>query len=162
MPDYLRGVIPMKIGELAGATGLTAKTIRFYEGAGLLPPPARTASGYRAYGSADLERVDFIRKAKQMGLSLDEIKEILGVHHRNEPTCEHVRSLLDAKLLQVDNILKNLQGFRRELAGLRERVEAIADCRPSGGRICGIIEDSSFGSSGEALTRIRSSVRVGK
>ncbi|MEE9284374.1 MAG: MerR family transcriptional regulator, partial [Dehalococcoidia bacterium] len=62
----------MRIGELAEKTGLSAKTIRFYESARLLPDPGRTASGYRAYRNRDSERLVFIRKAKRMGLSLAE------------------------------------------------------------------------------------------
>ena len=59
----------MKIGELAGATGLTPKTIRFYEAEGLIPDPPRTASGYRAYTEPDVARLGFIVKAKRLGLS---------------------------------------------------------------------------------------------
>ncbi len=64
----------MKIGELAKETGLTAKTIRFYEGIQLLDDPGRTESGYRQYGAEDVERLEFIKKAKRLGLSLDEIR----------------------------------------------------------------------------------------
>ena len=90
----------MKIGELAKATGVTAKTIRFYEEEGLLPKPARTLSGYRKYGPEDAGRLEFIHKSKRLGLSLQEIKGILQLHDRSEPTCTHVRSLLDEKVDQ--------------------------------------------------------------
>ena len=63
----------MKIGQLAESTGLTPKTIRFYESERLLPAPARTYGSYRAYGPGDVERLDFIRRAKRLGLSLDEL-----------------------------------------------------------------------------------------
>ena len=88
----------MKIGQLASATGLTAKTIRFYEGEGLIPDPPRTHSGYRTYADSDVTRLEFILKAKRLGLSLDEIKGILRLHDRSEPTCMHVRALLEEKV----------------------------------------------------------------
>ncbi len=66
----------MKIGELARATGTNAKTIRFYEAYGLMPDPPRTTSGYRSYSAESVSRLDFILKAKRLGLSLH---EILGI-----------------------------------------------------------------------------------
>ncbi len=84
----------MKIGELARATGVTAKTIRFYEAEGLLPKPQRTYSGYRMYSLEDARRLEFIRKAKRLGLSLGDVRGVLQLHDRSEPTCVHVRSLL--------------------------------------------------------------------
>ena len=130
----------LKIGELAKATGVTPKTIRFYEGEGLLADPGRTSSGYRIYLHKDIERLEFILKAKRLGLSVEEIKGILGLHDRDEPTCVHVRHLLDEKLAQVDKALADLKVFREELVKLRNNAQGLVDCRPSGGRICGIIE----------------------
>ena len=130
----------MTIGELAKATGLNPKTIRFYEAGGLLRAPARTSSGYRLYNATDVTRLQFILKAKRLGLSLEEVGGILRLHDRSEPTCVHVRSLIDEKLAQVDRVLKDLREFRAEIVGLRERAGSLVDCRPSGGRICGIIE----------------------
>lgn len=144
----------MKIGQLAKSTGLTPKTIRFYESERLLPPPARTYGGYRTYGPEDVERVDFIRKAKRLGLSLDEIRSVLQLHDLRESTCGHVRSLLDAKLVQVEAALSDLRDFHRELSRLRESAGALEDCQPSGGRICGIIEDAGLKVSGRALAWI--------
>ena len=142
----------MKIGELAKATGLNPKTIRFYEQQGLLPEPDRTSSGYRQYGSGDIERLDFILKAKQLGLSLEDIKGILRLHDREEATCLHVRSLLDEKLAQIDAVLNDLQKFRSEIVSLRETSGDLIDCRPSGGRICGIIEGANMAANGRRLS----------
>ena len=141
----------MKIGELAKATGLTTKTIRFYEGQELLREPPRTLSGYREYGPQDLARLEFIRKAKRLGLSLEEIKGILQLHYSQEPTCVHVRSLLDQKLIQIDRVLKDLQELRSELAVLKAKSGDLQDCRPYGGKICRIIEQAGHGVSGESL-----------
>ena len=131
----------MRIGELAHATGLTTKTIRFYEAEGLLEDPGRTDSGYRVYRDEDVARVGFVRKAKRVGLSLEDIRGVIQLHDRGEPTCVHVRALLDEKLAQVDSALADLRVFRRELVRLRKEAGSMTDCRPSGGRICGIIED---------------------
>ena len=134
----------MKIGELAKATGLTTKTIRFYEGEGLITNPPRTPSGYRKYGPKDLDRLDFILKAKRLGLSLPDIRNVLYLHDRNEPTCEHVRSILEEKLNQVEKALQDLQVFRIELMRLGDESQTIVDCKPMGGRICSIIEQSGL------------------
>ena len=132
----------MKIGELASASGTTTKTIRFYEDSGLLPTAPRTTSGYRIYAQADVDRLDFIRKSKQLGLSLDDIVGILQLHDRSEPTCIHVGALLDDKIEQVNEALRELRDLRQELTRLREKAGTMADCHPSGGNICGIVERS--------------------
>ncbi|MBI4310986.1 MAG: heavy metal-responsive transcriptional regulator [Chloroflexi bacterium] len=145
----------MKIGKLASATGTNPMTIRYYERQGLLPDARRTASGYRDYGQADTHRLEFIHKAKHLGLSLEEIKGILRVHDQREATCGHVCGLLDRKLAQIDALIHDLQAFRKQLAELRKRADPTADCRPSGGRICGIVENSGFGARQEVLTWVR-------
>ena len=131
----------VKIGELATATGLTAKTIRYYEGEGLIPDPPRTGSGYRAYTDADVRRLEFILKAKRLGLSLNEIKGILRLHDRSEPTCVHVRTLLEEKMAQIETVIQDLLGFKEELRSLEDHTANMVDCRPLGGNICSIIED---------------------
>ena len=142
----------MKIGELARTTGLTTKTIRFYEATGLLPRPPRTPSGYRVYGPEEVRQLEFIRQAKRLGLSLEDVRGVLQLHDRKEPSCVHVRSLLDGKLAQVDRALQDLREFRGELARLRDRAGTTVDCRPSGGRICGIIEKGIHTKGEVALT----------
>ena len=134
----------MKIGELAKATGLSTKTIRFYEAEGLIPDPPRTNSGYRAYAEPDVARLEFILKAKRLGLSLDEIKGILKLHDWSEPTCLHVRSLLEEKVAQIETVIQDLQGFKEELESLRDQTTGLVDCRPLGGNICSIIEQSGI------------------
>ena len=132
----------MKIGELARSTGATVKTIRFYEDQGLMPAAPRTESGYRIYEKADVERLGFIRSAKRLGMSLEEIRGVLQLHDLNEPTCVHVRALLDDKIARIELALKELRDFRRELASLRDKAGDLEDCCPTGGNICGIVERS--------------------
>ncbi|MGD9893166.1 MAG: heavy metal-responsive transcriptional regulator [Dehalococcoidia bacterium] len=128
---------PMRIGELAAALGLNTKTIRYYEDIGLLPPPRRTPAGYRLYGEADRERLQFILKARAIGLSLDEISDILTLRGEGQQPCEHVLRLLDQKVAAIDAHLRTLAEFRQELTGLRD--EAAESVR-TGGQVCAIIE----------------------
>ena len=130
----------MKIGELANATGLTTKTIRYYELNRLLEEPQRTDSGYRLYDSEDVERLEFIKKAKSLGLSLEEIRDILILHEQRQAPCVHVLALLDRKLEQVDNMISKLDEFRRDLLRLRMESQVRLEQLPEESRICGIIE----------------------
>ena len=150
----------MKIGELARAAGITAKTIRFYEGEGLIPDPPRTNSGYRAYADADVGRLEFILKAKRLGLSLGEIKGILRLHDRSEPTCVHVRTLLEEKMAQIETAIQDLLGFKEELRSLGAQTTSIVDCRPLGGNICSIIEESGINIAPSSLAWADSTVNA--
>ena len=132
----------MKIGEMAKATGLSTKTIRFYEAEGLIPDPPRTHSGYRSYADSDVARLEFVLQAKRLGLSLDEIKGILKLHERSQPTCVHVRSLLEEKVAQIETVIQDLMVFKEGLEALRDQNTSLVDCRPSGGNICSIIEQN--------------------
>ena len=134
----------MKIGELARATGTNAKTIRFYEGEGLMPEPVRTPSGYRSYDGEAVSRIEFILKAKRLGLSLNEILGIMRLHDAKESTCVHVRDLLDQKIAEVATAIDALQAFKGDLAALRDGATGLVDCKPLGGDICTIIEQSNI------------------
>ena len=130
----------MKIGELAKATGLTSKTIRYYELLKLLEEPQRTESGYRLYGPDAVERLEFIKKAKRLGLSLDETKDILAMHEEQQVPCVHVLALLDRKIAEVDEVVEDLKAFRQELARLRDESQKQLENLPEGAAICGVIE----------------------
>ena len=133
----------MKISELASATGLTTKTIRYYELNRLLEEPRRTDSGYRLYDSEDVERLEFIKKAKSLGLSLAEIRDILLLYEQRQSPCVHVLALLDRKLEQLDNMISNLDEFRRELLHLRLESQVRLEQLPEESRIGGIINAAS-------------------
>ncbi|MFQ5796071.1 MAG: heavy metal-responsive transcriptional regulator [Candidatus Bipolaricaulia bacterium] len=115
------------IGKLAERVGLNPKTIRYYEEIGLLPEPERTNSGYRVYRSEDAERLKFIRKAKALGLSLDEVREIIEIRERGQLPCRHVRQLLAHKLKELEEHIDELIAFRDDLrsyvAELEERAQ---------------------------------------
>ncbi len=109
----------IRIGELAAHFGLNPKTIRYYEEIGLLPRADRSDSGYRLYDEQDVERLGFIRRAKTLGLSLDEIRDILSVQAEGEPPCGQVLDLIDMKISAIDQRMAELAAFRTELATLR-------------------------------------------
>jgi len=110
----------MRIGELARVTGTTPDTLRYYERLGLLPAPRRTAAGYRIYGESMVSRVRFIRKARRLGLSLGEIRSILGQRARGELPCSSVLRFVEQPLEQIERRLAELtaarDALRRQLA----------------------------------------------
>ena len=130
----------IKIGELAKRTGFSTKTIRYYELLGLLAKPERTESGYRLYTDKDAERLAFIEKAKRLGFSLEEIRDILTLNQQQQTPCVHVLALIDQKLQRVDDVLRDLRSFRRELARLRKESAEQLERMPPDAAICGIIE----------------------
>src|SRR5215217_2939399 len=127
----------MRIGELAERLGITTKAIRFYEGIGLLPDPARTPSGYRSYEEVDAERLVFIKTAQRLGLSLDEIKEIIAFRDRGERPCGYVADVLQRQVTDLDRRIREMRALRDELRQLQ--------LRAAGGVVgdsmfCGVIE----------------------
>lgn len=104
------------IGDVAKRTGVSAPTIRYYEGIGLLPSPARSGAGYRRYSAATVEELLFIRKAQALGFSLDEIAEILQLSRSGKAPCSHVLSLAHQHLAALDERIRQLRTFRRQLA----------------------------------------------
>jgi DNA-binding transcriptional MerR regulator len=115
----------MRIGELARRTGTTTKTIRYYEGIGLVAEPDRSPNGYRDYGEDAVDRLAFIRDAQATGLTLAEIASILDLRGQGEATCEHVIDLLDRHLAAIDEQIQTLQSTRSQLAGLIDRARRL-------------------------------------
>lgn len=114
----------LTIGQLAGRLGLNPRTIRYYERIGLLPAPERTGAGYRLYGAADAERLRFIKSAQHLGLTLGEIGEVLAFRERGQAPCRYVASVIDQRLGEVSQQLRDLRAFKRELSDLRDRMRA--------------------------------------
>ncbi|MFF3316225.1 heavy metal-responsive transcriptional regulator [Streptomyces sp. NPDC003035] len=111
----------MRIGDLATASGLTTKTIRFYEQTGLLPEPPRTASGYRDYSGDAANRLAFIRDAQGAGLTLAEIRSVLALRDNGESPCEHVTGLISQHLVDIEQRLAELRKTRSALRDLAQR-----------------------------------------
>jgi DNA-binding transcriptional MerR regulator len=129
----------MRIGELARRSGLAPSAVRYYEGLGLLPPPERTASGYRSYAEATLDRLTFIRSAQAIGLTLADVGQVLRVRDAGETPCAVVSALIDRHHAEVRTRIAELQALERELARLEARAARLAprDCDASG--ICHLI-----------------------
>ncbi|MGW0821018.1 heavy metal-responsive transcriptional regulator [Streptomyces sp. NPDC002845] len=132
----------MRIGELAAQLGLNPKTIRFYEAGGLLPEPERTPSGYRTYTRADAERITFIKTAQRLGMSLDEIREVLAFRDRGQPPCPYVRQTLRAQVAGIDHRIAELVRLRDQLLALDAKTKNLAE---DTGCYCGIIEHAQPG-----------------
>ena len=117
----------MKIGEMAAMAGVTTKTLRFYEERGLLPAPTRTPSGYRDYPPEALNRLDFIRRGRNAGLTLAQISEILDLRDAGQAPCNHVEEVLAHRLVHLDRQIADLQELRTTVAALQG---AAADADP--------------------------------
>jgi MerR family mercuric resistance operon transcriptional regulator len=112
------------IGRLSGQSGVNVETIRYYERIGLLAKPARTSGGYRLYRPGDVERLAFIRRARDLGFSLDEVRRLLDLADGRSRSCRRVRDIATAHLADVRTKLGALHRLERVLADL---VSACAD-----------------------------------
>lgn len=135
----------MRIGELAQELEVNPRTLRFYETVGLLPEPDRTAAGYRDYDEDTVERVRFIKSAQRLGLSLDDIKEILAFKERGELPCSYVLSVIDKETEALDRKIADMEALRHELTALRSRARSIPKKElAKKSRVCHIIENQDL------------------
>ena len=114
----------LRISELAGAVGITPSTVRYYERIGLVPEPERTASGYRVYTAEAESRLRFIVRGKRLGLSLEQVGELLGVWDGENcaATQEHLLHLLDEKQAQVTADIAELRSFSAQLRDVQQQL----------------------------------------
>jgi DNA-binding transcriptional MerR regulator len=127
----------MRIGELARQLGINTKTIRYYEEIGLIPAAPRTSAGYRDYDDSDAARLTFVKTAQRLGLSLEEIAEILRLRERGEAPCGYVRDVIGEQLRSIDKRIAELRALRTELRELRAAADSIPEVE---GATCRIIE----------------------
>ena len=113
----------LQVSEVAQRLGLNPQTLYFYERIGLIPPPQRTAAGYRLFSEQDITRLRFITCVKALGLSLDEIKELLVLQEGKALTCKAMHYRLTAKVDQLEDQIKQLQALRDELLPLVEQCQ---------------------------------------
>jgi DNA-binding transcriptional MerR regulator len=120
----------VRIDELAEASGTTTKTLRFYETAGLLPPPERTLNGYRDYAPEILARLNFVRRSRTAGLTLAQIRKVLDIRDAGAAPCTHVHDLLETRLGDLDRQIAELQALRHTVAHLHAGAATIdpANC----------------------------------
>ena len=135
----------MRIGELGRATGVDIETIRYYEKLGLLPAPARSANGYRAYGAAHLERLAFVRHCRALDVPLAEVGRLLDFVARPRADCGDIDRLIDTQLARVRARLKSMRALEKQLAALRARCGKRHDAAG-----CGILQELVSAAHGEA------------
>lgn len=116
----------LSIGQLAKQAGVGVETVRFYEREGLLAEPERRQSGYRQYQIDTVQRLLFIRRAKELGFTLKEIRELLSLRVDEDKTCADVRQQAEAKIADIENRIRSLQRMKRAL------VKVTRTCSSSG------------------------------
>ncbi|WP_188196714.1 heavy metal-responsive transcriptional regulator [Nonomuraea sp. SYSU D8015] len=128
----------LTIGQAAQAAGLTRKAVRLYEAKGLLPPAGRSATGYRLYDEADVELLTFVRRARTLGLHLDDIAQVLAVRDSGHTPCARARQVLDRRLAEIDEAIADLLALRESLLHAHRTA-----ANPGEGvsAVCPIIED---------------------
>ncbi len=133
---------PLTVGRLAKITGLSPKSIRYYEQEKLIPKASRTTAGYRLYSPKIIERLTFIQKAKAIGFSLDDVRRILDLADRGKPCCDKVFEWSERRLHELDEQIQFLSNLKERLTryrsewGSRPRTSAVM---PEA-EICGLIE----------------------
>ena len=114
------------IGKVAREAGVGIETVRFYERQGLIDEPPRSSSGYRQYPQAVVPRLRFIRRAKELGFTLNEIRELLALRLDPETTCADVKQRAEEKIADIEDKLRALRRMKRAL------VELTRSCRGRG------------------------------
>lgn len=128
-----------RIGEVAEATGFPVTTLRYYEGQGLLPPPARSSAGQRLYGDSHVQRLELMGRAKRLGLRLEEAAVLADAWQQQQcaVTHEQLVELLDSKLSQVREEIAELTQFAHQLEATRDRVAGNPPSHAACGPACG-------------------------
>ncbi len=130
----------MKVNELAKAAGTSPDTVRFYTREGLLAPSRDPANNYHQFTAQDLRRLRFARKARQLGFSLPEVKDILAQADDHHSPCPMVREVFEQRLLSVERQLAELGQLRDRMRAALTAWQAMPDGTPDGHTICQLIE----------------------
>ena len=127
----------LPIGALSRQTGCNIETIRYYEKAGLLPVPARSPAGYRRYGTMHFRRLTFIRRARALGFSIEEVRKLLKLTDERRRPCAEIRVVAGAHLMDVQAKIADLRAMERVLR------ETVAKCASGRSPDCPLIESLS-------------------
>jgi DNA-binding transcriptional MerR regulator len=131
----------LKVGEVAKTAGVGVQTLHYYERLGLLRKPQRSAANYRLYPPGAIRRVQFIKKAQAIGLTLEETKQILDLKEHGHPPCGKVAELGEKHLQDIDSRLVQLRKYRHALvAALRDWQKENTTERKCAGEFCDLIE----------------------
>ena len=134
----------MKIADVAQASGLSAKTIRYYEDIGLVRPACGATNGYRAFVETDVHKLRFLARARSLGFSIEECRTLLSLYEDRARASADVKALAEAHLRRIDRKIAELEGLRGTLATLVARCHG--DERPD----CPILDDLAGPSAGDA------------
>jgi len=120
----------MKIGDIAKRTGLKIETVRFYESEGLIDPPLRSGGNYRLYDQSHLNRLSFVKRSRDLGFTLDQVRDLLRLADNLRGSCAEVDAMAVQQIAAIDRKLADLQTLREEVARWGHRdATTIADCR---------------------------------
>jgi MerR family mercuric resistance operon transcriptional regulator len=136
---------PFTIGELARQTGASIETIRYYERIGLMPRPPRTGGGRRAFGPESLSALNFIRRCRELGFSLDDVRALLALR-KAQPCCTDVKSIAERHLATVRAKLRDLSEMEASLAGL------VAQCSGGPASECPVMDALDAGTVAAGVT----------
>ena len=125
----------MNIGQVGQESGVSAKTIRYYESIGLIAPAVRTAAGYRVYGERDIQTLRFIQRARSLGFSVSDVGDLLALWRDKDRHSAEVKALAESHVAEIDRKINELQGMRNTLTHLIARCHG--DERPD----CPILDD---------------------
>ena len=131
----------LKVGAVAKAAGVGVQTLHYYERLGLMPKPIRSATNYRLYSPEAIRRVQFIKKAQALGLTLEETKQILDLKEHGRAPCGRVAELGEKHLQEINTRLSRLREYRRALIGaIRDWQQENVTERKCAGEFCDLIE----------------------
>ena len=128
----MNGKSAFGIGDLAKGTGTKVVTVRYYEQIGLLPVPSRTAGNYRTYSNEHMRRLRFIRRCRDLGFTLDQIRDLLRLSSQKDEECAEVDRITARHLVEIEQKISDLKRLARELRRLNKCCQGngiIADCR---------------------------------
>ena len=131
----------LRIGDVSKQSGVGIEALRFYEKQGLLTHATRTQSGYRLYSAEVLERLEFIKRAQVMGFSLAEIAHIIKEKEAGKSPCFEVREIVRSRLQELDERMKEMRRYRKELAAALAEWDAAEEKE---GEVCGLIEGTAI------------------
>jgi MerR family transcriptional regulator, mercuric resistance operon regulatory protein len=124
----------LRIGALSRLSGVKVETIRYHEREGLLAKPERTVGGGRLYRPSDAERLAFIRRTRELGFPLDEVRELLGLADQRSRSCRRVHAVATAHLAEIRRKIEDMRRMERILAGM------VADCAEGTMSDCPLLE----------------------
>jgi DNA-binding transcriptional MerR regulator len=132
---------PLSIGTVAKRAGCSVPTVRYYEGIGLMPAAARTEAGQRSYGDTDLQRLSFIRRCRDFGFTVEQVRELVGLVDQPERPCVEARDIAAQRLAEVRRKLKEMTALAADLGAFVRSCDA--GCAGGTALDCAILQDLS-------------------